>query len=472
MTAIEHSGAAAQARERAKAHWRQARGVRWALYGLEFALAAGALLGTQILSTQLWNLSNGDVDEYQQYAIAFWTQRPIWHALPVEYPPLAILPFTLTIVPPGINPHIIFGIWMGAAVLLGYYGLMRVAGRVRALAYLAYLLLGTAATLLARFDIVPALATLAALWALERRRFSAAYALLAVGVLLKLYPAFLIPVALVAHWRTLRAGEGDDHLLDAGWRRGGLRRAARDLWSLRQLPAVRAVARGALLCGGLVALGFAGALLLDPAGALTNLDYAGQRPLQVESIPASLLWLSTLFGMPAHPDYSFVSLNYVGQLDGVLRSLSLVALVGGCLWVYWRQARGRLTAAQAFLACVCVVLATNKILSPQYLIWVVPLVAYVEGGDLLWIAICFLTWLDFPIIYQWRHPIWTVTYSAPFMPVLALRNGLLLWVTVRAIIRPKSLQARAGPPVMTQDPAAAAGTAKRRQGDAEPMLAG
>ena len=70
---------------------RSARGIRWALYGLEFVLISSALLATQLLAAKLWLLPNGDVDEYQQYAIAFWTQQPVGHALPVEYPPLAIV---------------------------------------------------------------------------------------------------------------------------------------------------------------------------------------------------------------------------------------------------------------------------------------------------------------------------------------------------------------------------------------------
>ncbi|MGH2487213.1 MAG: hypothetical protein ACRDHE_14495, partial [Ktedonobacterales bacterium] len=108
------------------------------------------------------------------------------------------------------------------------------------------------------------------------------------------------------------------------------------------------------------------------------------------------------------------------------------------LWVYWRQMRGRLTVGQAFLACLCAVLVTNKIFSPQYLIWVLPVVAYIEGFDALWLVICVLTTLDYPIIYQMRHPIWNVTFSWQFMPVLALRNGLLLWATIRVILRTRA----------------------------------
>lgn len=413
---------------------------RWVTYIVEFGLFAFALWGTQLLSFSLWRLPSGDVDEYRQYAVDFWTAYPIFHRLPVEYPPLAIVPFTLTLVPPVPLYHTVFAIWMGAFVLLGYAGILHYGGRGRAIVYAGYLLLGTAATLLARFDIVPALVTLAALWATERRHFGYAYVLLAIGILLKLYPVFLVPIVLLAHWQAaakrerLEAYQGYEPLDIAAlpWRRSP--RAA--LGRLTASYPFRRVAGGAMLCGGLVLLGFTGAFLLNPTGALSNFFYAGQRPLQVESTPASILWLGTIIGIPAGPDYSFTSLNYVGVLDGALKLLSALALLGGCLWVYWRQFRGRLDVGRAFAAVLCVVLVTNKLFSPQYLIWVLPVIAYVEGFDLIWVAICFLTWLDFPIIYQWRHPIQTVTFDAAFMPVLALRNGLLLWATLRVIIRP------------------------------------
>src|SRR6185312_7752158 len=148
------------------------------------------------------------------------------------------------------------------------------------------------------------------------------------------------------------------------------------------------LAAGVGLCAGIVALGFWTAFAINPNGALSGFNYASARPLQIEST------LATLLGIPAHPDYSFVSLNYVGPLDMVLKPLSMLALLALCLLVYWRQARGRLTVGQAFVACLCAVLATNKIFSPQYLIWLLPVVAAVEGFDIFWLAICILTTLD------------------------------------------------------------------------------
>jgi hypothetical protein len=222
--------------------------------------------------------------------------------------------------------------------------------------------------------------------------------------------------------------------------------AAVDDAPMRPRDALLPVAKGVGVCAGVVVLGYVGPLVLNPADALSPFAYASSRPLQVESTPASLLWLGTFLPvphLPAHFDYSFSSLNYVGPLDAVLKPLSALALVAGCLWVYGRLFRGRLTLAQAFLACLCVVVAANKIFSPQYLLWLLPFVAIVEELDLAWIVLCLLTTLIFPTLYQVFHPFWLLAFKPKyetllFLGAMALRNAVLVYVTLRAIVRPGS----------------------------------
>jgi hypothetical protein len=302
----------------------------------------------------------------------------------------------------------------------------------------------------------------AALWATRRRHFAGAYLLLALGVLLKLYPIFLAPLPLIAQWQTLHATaqpvegatesvESVESVESAGATR---RRWARGWRGWLRCPATWRTAEGAALLLGAVGLGFALAFVFNPSGALTEFTYAGARPLQVESTPATLLWLGSIVGIPAHPDFSFVSLNYVGPLDVVLKPLSTVALAVGCLWAYWRFARGRLSLAQAFLAVLGVAVVANKIFSPQYLIWITPFVAEVFGFDGLWLLICALTTLIFPYLYGLRNPIQTVTYDWAFMPVVAIRNILLLSFTLRAILSAGPLRSRrsvAAPPAVAPE---------------------
>ncbi|HEY7835411.1 MAG TPA: glycosyltransferase 87 family protein, partial [Ktedonobacterales bacterium] len=420
--------------------WLRAWGKRgwWSPLVEVVLLALGVVAARSLINLTIYGAGviNHDVREYQIYATQFWTVAPLFHHLPVEYPPLSILPFTLTLLPSLADPTIMFTVWMGVLFIAGYFWMARYAGRRRAAVYAVYLLVGAASTVFGRYDLVPALVTLLALHAAARHRFTWAHVLLALGILLKLYPAFLVPLVAIEQWRTLaRAPQTSEPAWAADGRSPNApttARLARWLGALDR-AALWAVARGVGLCVLVVDLGFANAALLSPRGALSGFSYAGARPLQIESTPASLLWVGSWFGFPAHAVYTFQSLNLVGPLDRWLAPLSALALAGGCLFVYWRQLRGRLDVGHAFVACLCVVLVTNKIFSPQYLIWVLPLVAYVVGFDALWLLVCLLTTAIYPFLY-FAHPhILLVARDVRFLPLITLRNALLLVVTVRAL---------------------------------------
>lgn len=403
------------------------------------ALAVAIWLAAHVINLTRFGATvhNGDVLEYQRYAMVFWFGHPPFRHLPAEYPPLTILPFTLTILPPLPDPVVVFAWWMGALLIATYLWFRRYGTPRRAAVCMVYLLIGATSTVLARYDLFPALATLLALWACERGRFRLAYTLLAVGVLLKLYPVFLIPVVAVYHWRTLAepiASPGGlaRHAGSGSWRAAVARMHYHVGRWLTSGP-VRVVAIEVARCTAIIAAGFVVAALLSPAEALSGFVYAGARPLQIESTPATLLWVASWFGLSAHAVYTYHSLNLVGPLDALLKPLSALALAGGCLLVYWRLLMGRLTVGQAFVACLCVVILTNKIFSPQYLVWVLPLAAYVMGLEYAWLAIGLLTTVIYPFIY-FAHPhIRLVAYDPLFLPTVAVRNALLLFVTVRAL---------------------------------------
>jgi hypothetical protein len=421
----------------------------WLLLFFDICWLAGALLLTLYISWVYDHLPAGDPIEYHQYALAFWNHVPRFHAFPKEYPPLSLIPFSFTLFPYfQIHFYWSFAMWMGAITCLSYAWFARTLSRSKAIAYVIYLVVGATATLLMRFDLLPALVTLGALVLAERKRYTWAYVLLAIGVLLKLYPGFLVPVLLAYQWRELTRSQSSASERDApGWHLGTLRERLAQLWetlTMSDIALWRAQARALWQRGrpvwiglgaftGVLILGFSVPALINWQGTISEFRYALVRPIQIESVPASLLWLGTFLGYPARPNVSFVSLNLVGPLDGPIRTLSLLALVVGTGLVCWRVGRGKLSLGQGFLAMIVVVLASNKLLSPQYIIWALPLVAYIEGFDLLWLAICALTTLIFPFLYQTQHPIINVPNNPGFLPVITLRNALLIVATVLAV---------------------------------------
>lgn len=401
---------------------------RWLLLGVEVACLAVILrLGLTLLWVTQY-LTLGDVMEYHRYALAFWTQPPLFHQFPHEYPPLAVLPFVFTLSsPPSFPYYWAFAWWMGAIVCLSYLWLASAATHRKALIYALYLLAGTMGTLLMRYDLLPALATFGALLFAERKRYAWAYALLAVGVLLKLYPAFLVPVLVATQWRESKP----------------MRPATRESMEKQQAPLRKRTAmlwergkpllKGVGVFGILVALGFGVPLAMNTLETTSVFSYNLDRPTQLESVPASLLWLGSFVGFPVKPDLSFGSVNLVGALESPLKLLSLMGLVGGLLLIYWRVWRGKLSPGQAFLAAVGVLLISNKVLSPQYLIWILPLVAYVAGFDLLWLLICIVTTLIYPVFYHLYYHLAHEITNPVFLWTIAIRNALLLIAIVRAV---------------------------------------
>jgi hypothetical protein len=114
--------------------------------------------------------------------------------------------------------------------------------------------------------------------------------------------------------------------------------------------------------------------------------------------------------------------------------ITSVGLLAGCLWVYWSQARRGLPVERAFLAVICVLLVTSRVFSPQYMIWVLPLVAVVEEFDLLWLAVAVLTTAIWPAAYlaEGLHGSHQY-YSPPFLALIGLRNLLFCVATARAL---------------------------------------
>ncbi|MCK9898929.1 glycosyltransferase 87 family protein [Frankia sp. Cpl3] len=207
----------------------------------------------------------------------------------------------------------------------------------------------------ARFDLVPAAAALAALLALDARpgRFGGWVAL---GAAVKVWPGLL----LVSLGRGGLAGRRGDVLA-----RGG-----------------RIAAGAAAVVAGLaVALALAGWW----RGALGFLDAQSARGLQIEAVSATPFVVARMFGAGEAPAYSHGSLQFDGTAArGVATACSVVEMILILVAVLFWWARrpgpdaGQPTAADIAgrgLALVMIISVTSRVLSPQYLIWMLVLVA-------------------------------------------------------------------------------------------------
>jgi hypothetical protein len=329
-----------------------------------------------------------DTPVYQRYGDAMVDGQVPYSDFSVEYPPAALPVFALPslVVSRGASLDDYdraFGLLMalcgaGAIALVAYAlvrdraGPMRLALACGALA-LAPLALGS--VMLTRFDLWPALLVAGAIAALVGGRDRLALGVLAVAIAAKVYALVLAPIFVA--WV---------------WRRSGRREAG-------------------------IALGIGLAVLvvcvipfvaLSPHGVWESSLRQTTRPLQIETLGSgALLVLHQLFGLHLTMVSSHGSQNLSGSAPDALAVVQTLVEIAVLLGIWWWFARGPAEPDRLFRACaaaVCAFMVFGKVLSPQFLIWLVPLVVLVRGrrgliaGSVL--AICLvLTQLWFPYRY-------------------------------------------------------------------------
>jgi hypothetical protein len=147
-------------------------------------------------------------------------------------------------------------------------------------------------------------------------------------------------------------------------------------------------------------------------------------------------------GIPIAVGTSFGSDNLVGPLpDAVatVQSLTLV-LVLLAVWTWFARTRDsddqRLVTASA--AAVCAFILFGKILSGQYLIWLVPLVALMNGRRAILTALVLSTALV--LMQQWypaRYPAW-LAGADPAVSWIVLARDLTLAATLLVLVAPRA----------------------------------
>jgi hypothetical protein len=383
----------------------------------------------RIASFTLVQAQWSDIPIYERYAVNLLGGQTPYTDFSVEYPPIAILIFAI----PGI-----------IAKYFGYYDffyrlfmLLFDLGNILLLGSLARLLfrhdnkkiiwiLGSYIALTAisfqfvldRFDLAVAFMVLLSLYlSLVRKQWFLSYSVIWVTTLAKLFPVILIP--LLFGYQYLNFKDRSRALLDFGY-------------SLAFLI--------------LIFVAF-----FAWCGPWWNmvLAYHGGRGLQIESLYSSLLLIGKLFGGSAaiNRSHGAFELNAAGASMWATIALPLLSLlIIGVYFNFWRVLSHRKRAEhpdyliKTILFCLLIFVVFNKVLSPQYLLWLIPLAALVaplSGFNKVylacWLFVAAVTAILFPYNY-----VALLELQALGIFLLLMRNIVLListGLTLKGILK-------------------------------------
>ena len=260
------------------------------------------------------------------------------------------------------------------------------------------------------YDLFPAALTVGALAAVVRRRELLGFGLLGLAATAKLYPLVIVPLAAIYVWSI-----------------AGRSRA------LRGLGVFAAVA-------ALVVLPFT---ILGPGGLWDSFHSQSARGLQVESLGASVLLAADQLGLYAatvvHGATGAATRDLAGSFPDALATITSLVQVGAVGLVWWLFVSGPRTAERLVLAATAAVtgfLVFNRFVSPQYVVWLIPLVLLVPGATGIAAAALVAVAL---VLAQ----IWFFHYSHLFQLesiswLVVLRNALLLVLYLLLAVRLKT----------------------------------
>ena len=308
----------------------------------------------------------GDLDVFYGYATKIVHGDVPYRAVRLEYPPGALA----AIVPPALGhpTEHTYAVRFEFAMLGLFAALILLLSRRPRTAFavaLAPLLLGP--VVLKRFDVLPALLTLVALQLTVRRRYAWAGAALGLGTAVKLYPVLLLPLVVIAAGR--RAG-------------------------------ARAVGAFAVACAAVVLPFF----VLAPHGVIESVRAQVSRHLQIETPLASLALLAHSLGIVKVGVVSEAHTYGLGGSSGALLAVLTTLLFLASLVLIWlnasRLVRSREGLVLAWAGTLCATVVFGRVLSPQYLIWLLPIVPLVSLRATVWlVAALIATNLWYPVPY-------------------------------------------------------------------------
>jgi hypothetical protein len=402
-------------------------------------------------------LAHSDVPHYNAYAVHVAARQLPYRDFQLEYPPAAVVAFVLPAADlPGIAstdgaawdpPNAAARRYHDRFVLLVLVlGIVMVASTVFSLAALhrsppvtlmSVGVLVSSPWLLGdvfpeRFDVWPAALTAVAVALALRNRYASAACMLAVAAAAKLYALVLLPVVLIV-------------VMGQRGARSALTTAGVALATLVVLVAPFAIVSPSGVWDAL-RVQFRGGLHIETAASAV-LVLASRASAELSSL--GLFEPFTLSDREA--EHGLGRGVLVGPGTGAAVTILNALLVAGVLGLLASLARSKGDVRERLVrysaAVVATTVALGSVLSPQYLVWLLPLVVLVGGrrgtaATLLFVLASVLT----QVWFRWIYTSYAQDLDAGTATVLLARNLLLLAIALVLALPAKSLLTRSNRP--------------------------
>lgn len=386
--------------------------IRWPL----LSFAAMHILIFLLIFPSLYEQPHSSTDLYFTYASRIVDGQVPYRDFAVEYPPVALvyflLPRLLASAPEAYATvfQLQTLVWnlLGLLLLLLTSMSLRIS-LLRSATVYTFALLSLGPIIAVRYDVFPAILVLAAVYAFLSHRSRTCVVLLALATLTKMFAAVLLPLVLLQYY------------------------VRRDYTGIGAM----------LITYSVVVFVVAVPLLVVTHGQLIDaLTYHADRGLHIESTYASLLIVASYQGLVSvGSEFSYGSWNLTGTVADVLAGLSAACMAVTVVALYWfilrrygaRSMSGGETVAWS-IGLLAVVITTSKLFSPEYLIWLYPLMPLLSGSGCLgiwasFITIGALTYYIYPLNY------WDLVRLSPMVGTVLLIRNLMLVVLCILVVR-------------------------------------
>jgi hypothetical protein len=375
-------------------------------------------LGHVIILLPLFNtvyaIHHASTALYLEYASQIWNGHLPYQDFPLEYPPFSLIFFLLPrLFASSLSAYAgAFEIEVLLFDLLGMYILYRIARKWdmppwKLLMVYSVAILAIGPIFIESYDVFPAILTLLSMFFFYNDKHRWAWIFLALGFMTKLYPVVIAPIYIFFYLRD---------------------RCYKRIWQ-------------SIIMFGVVCLIIILPFLVTAPGSVGQLvSTHSARPLQLETTYSSvLLVLGKLTNISPEIVYSYGSRNIMNPTAETLAALSWLVTILFLLAAYWliyRSIKANTTELPQIgtysLLIVCVLLISSKVLSPQFLIWLIPFFPLVSGkkGVLLTamlVVIGALTYYIYPLHYDGFE-----NNESAVVFVLFVRNLLIIVLTAMA----------------------------------------